>query len=613
MLETALLRVRTAHALGVQNVARVAMYRFGLRFGLNRAQRLRTVLPEPPFFLAPPVSAGAPGIARRNCSDLACFGWKRMPLDGPPPNWHQNIISGVSLGSTDRPWWEIPDFNQTVGDIKTIWELSRWDWVVQLAQCAVQGEISCLDRLNDWLGDWIRHNPAYQGPNWKCGQEASIRLMHLALAALLLGQHRSASPALRKLVRAHLRRIEPTLSYAVAQDNNHGTSEAAALFVGGTWLGSVRPRREYARWARLGRHWLENRVKRLIEEDGSFSQYSVNYHRFMLDTLSMAELWRAKLGLAPFSPRFRRKAESATTWLKAFVQEGGDVPNIGANDGAQLLRLTEADYRDYRPSVQLASALFSGRSAFTGDGQWNEPLRWLGIPVPTGAAEPETSRLFDDGGYAVLRKGPAVMYLRYPRFRFRPGQADALHIDLWLAGENLLRDAGSYSYNAPPPWQGYFSGTEGHNTMQFDGRQQMPRIGRFLYGAWLEPVAPPVLEQREGAVECAVGYTDSRGAAHHRRILLTAEALHVHDRATGFREKATLRWRLSPGIWRLNGHTISDGARSIKVSADVPITRFGLTTGWESRYYLQKSEVPVLEVEIDRPGTLETRIVWQDS
>lgn len=611
MLDTALLRVRTVHALGLQNVARVALYRLGLKLGLNPAQRLRSVLPEPPYFAAPARSGGSPEVAPRDCSQLACFGWKPVPLDGTPPDWHQNIISGVSLSTPHLPWWEIPDFNPAIGDIKTVWELSRWDWVVQLAQGAAQGESSCLERLNQWIGDWARHNPAYRGPNWKCGQEASIRVMHLALGALILRQHQSASPALGELVKVHLRRIEPTLRYAVAQDNNHGTSEAAALFVGGTWLDSLAPDSEHARWARLGRRWLENRAERLIEPDGSFSQYSVNYHRFMLDTLSTAELWRAKLGLPPFSRRFRRKATAATEWLRAFVQDDGDAPNIGANDGAQLLRLSDTGYRDFRPSVQLGSTLFSGKPAYAADGRWNDPLRWLGIPVPEGEPESQGSRLFDHGGYAVLRAQPAVAYLRYPRFRFRPGQADALHVDLWVGGDNLLRDAGSYSYNAKPRWQEYFSGTQGHNTVQFDGRQQMPRLGRFLYGDWLGVTAPPVLEQKGSRVECAAGYADNHGAAHQRRISLSADRLLVHDQVKGFREKAVLRWRLSPGNWRVDGNSVSDGGRTITVSADVPIARFELTTGWESRYYLQKTQVPVLEVEVRRPGVLESRVLWQ--
>src|SRR5690606_5962127 len=137
------------------------------------------------------------------------------------------------------------------------------DWVPAMAQRARQGEQKELERLNAWLADWTTTNAPYQGPNWKCGQEASIRVIHLACAALLLGQVRDPLPALLDLVALHLRRIAPTVQYAMAQDNNHGTSEAAALFVGGSWLAEHGDRRG-ARWAAAGRNLLENRAARLI-------------------------------------------------------------------------------------------------------------------------------------------------------------------------------------------------------------------------------------------------------------------------------------------------------------------------------------------------------------
>src|SRR3546814_7985904 len=87
------------------------------------------------------------------------------------------------------------------------------------------------------------------------------------------------------------------MSYAVAQANNHATSEAAALFIGGSWL-AANGSRAGESLVRRGRQHLEKQVARLVEEDGSFSQYSLNYHRVLLDTLSIVEIWRRHLDLA---------------------------------------------------------------------------------------------------------------------------------------------------------------------------------------------------------------------------------------------------------------------------------------------------------------------------
>lgn len=46
------------------------------------------------------------------------------------------------------------------------------------------------------------------------------------------------------------------------------------------------------------------------------------------------------------------------------------------------------------------------------------------------------------------------------------------------------------------------------------------------------------------------------------------------------------------------------------MQADVPLVHFELTTGWESRYYLEKTELPVLEIEVDRAGTLISEYRW---
>ena len=123
--------------------------------------------------------------------------------------------------------------------------------------------------------------------------------MHLAMASVIMGQHKCTTKTLLDFIKAHLARIAPTISYAIAQDNNHGTSEAAALFMGGSWL-VENGDEDGERWCQQGRKWLANRAKHLIDADGSFSQYSTTYHRVMLDTYSMAEVWRKSLDLPLF-------------------------------------------------------------------------------------------------------------------------------------------------------------------------------------------------------------------------------------------------------------------------------------------------------------------------
>ena len=611
-------KAKVAFKLGIGTIAAVALYRLGLKLGVHPVCRISGDVQSGPFFRSPagtadlPASAGVDWMAK---GELFSF-WP-IEVSGTPPDWLANAMTGKRAAGAECPWWKIQDFDPEVGDIKLVWELSRMDWVPGLAQQASAGNEKALQRMNAWLGDWCGKNPPYYGPNWKCGQEASIRVMHLAVAALLLDQVQSPEAGLRELVRLHLKRIAPTVGYAKAQNNNHGTSEAAALFIGGSWLAAL-GERDGAGWAGIGRRMLEERVQRLVGAQGTFSQYSLNYHRLMLDTLSLAETWRRLLGLPEFSSCWQGRALAASEWLRHMVDPlSGEAPNVGHNDGARLLQLDRSPYRDFRPSVQLATALFAGKRAYAPEGIWDHTLRWLGVPLPDEEAGPVGDYIADDGGFAVFRRGPAMVLMRYPRFRFRPGQADALHLDLWLNGRNLLRDGGSYSYFAGEQWTGYFGGVESHNTVQFDGRDQMPRLGRFLFGSWLKTERLERPEEKEGGLHFAVGYRDWRGARHIREIMFSEARLRVVDKLSDFERGAMLRWRLMPGLWTLEqdeGGVRVSGTENqrliLTVKATMPIVRAELSEGWESLHYNEKTPLPVLEVEVEAAGSIITDIEW---
>lgn len=601
------LKAQTAKNLGIFNLARVAIYQIGVRSGLNPVKRLSQAPVSGLLFrpIAP--------LSQRECFDqykLSPFGC--LPELSPSELiWGQSVLTEYRFSEMNKPWFNLSDFDSNVGDIKGIWEASRFDWALGLARDYLAGRDAALAELNDSATSWMYQNVPYLGPNWKCGQEASIRVMHLAFTAKLLSQVEQPEPTLLELIKAHLQRIAPTISYAIAQDNNHGTSEAAALFIGGSWLDAQNDP-VGKKWMRLGRKWLENRANRLISKDGSFSQYSTNYHRVMLDTYSMVEIWRYDLGLPLFSDRLYNRLRVATNWLYQFTQrENGDVPNLGANDGARLLQLTQTDYRDYRPSVQLASVLFFKASAWRESGDYDLPLKWLGLEKPPEQFLVQDNFHFSQGGYFGLRNNhnTAFAMMTYPRFRFRPSQCDALHLDFWLCGENLLRDGGTFSYNAGQDYIDYYGGTQSHNTIQFDDHEQMPRLSRFLLGSW---VKAKELVWNNNQPYCQASYKDYQGCYHKRQVTLSDDRLLVIDSITGVKNKAILRWRLKPDNWAISSNMATNGSHTIKITSDTNIVKMKLVDGRESRYYYQETSIPVLEVEFASDGTITTEYNYNE-
>jgi hypothetical protein len=607
------IKIRTYLKLGIGNLLRVFLYKLfrplGISYGCNGVN-----LSTGPFFCTKDfVRIPKTEVSKEWTDKGRWFSFHEFGFDGIP-DWHANPFQKGVRANDDLPWYKISDFSDDLGDVKTVWEASRFDWVLRMAQRILSGDENELNRLNEWLKDWVVKNPTYRGVNWKCGQEASIRVMHLAMASLILEQSETPTDNLKELISTHLQRIKPTTNYAIAQCNNHATSEAAALFIGGILIGG----KKGDKFCRLGRKLLETQVKRLVCEDGSFSQYSLNYHRLFLDTLCMVEIWRQKKGEKEFSSAFYNKARASSTWLFNLIDlTNGDGPNVGANDGARLFCLSNTKYRDYRPTVQMAYNLFYNKRAIKETGSWDEGLRWMELPEYNKSATQKSSFIADQGGFAVLRNNTAWVLLKYPRYKFRPSHADALHVDFSVNGLNLLRDGGTYSYNTDAKWINYFSGTESHNTIQFDGNDQMPKISRFLFGDWLKISRIQQLKESNGFISYGAKYQARSGLSHLRRISLSENELQVLDEINGFRHKAVLRWRLPLGEWSMNKESneiclsndkFKGFSLSVSVGGNITFQRVEVVGGWESLHYLDKTEISVLEVEVTKSCSLTTII-----
>ena len=85
-----------------------------------------------------------------------------------------------------------------------------------------------------------------------------------------------------------------------------------------------------------------------------------------------------------------------------------------------------------------------------------------------------------------IQEGNTKTFIRCGAYKDRPYQSDNLHIDIWIDGKNVLRDNGSYQYNTSKELINYFNGSEGHNTISIDGKDQMQKGDRFIWNYWVK-------------------------------------------------------------------------------------------------------------------------------
>jgi hypothetical protein len=401
-----------------------------------------------------------------------------------PPQWFRNPVTGQSV-SPEQPWTQMRFASSAYGDLKFILEPSRFLFVYPLARAyALTGDERFAQAFWSAVEDWARHSPPMAGPLWICGQECSLRILawSFALHAFIRSPSSTADRValLVSMIAAHAWRTAQTLGYARSQRSNHLISEAVGLWTAGTLYPELR---EALVWQNLGAHLLQEAVLDQITPAGVSQQHSFNYQRMILHLL----LWTLRLAEvhnAPLPEQIRQRAQAAFDFIRPWVDaSSGLAPNYGSDDGSLILPLAISQYRDFRPLLQVGAAVLN-RPALP-PGPWDESAAWFGLkarllkktdPDPP-AAETGYFRLGDENSWAMIRAG------RYSR---RPFQADQLHVDLWWQGLNLARDAGTYLYNGPAPWNNGFAGSAVHNTVTVDHSDQMRRAGRFLWVDWAQ-------------------------------------------------------------------------------------------------------------------------------
>jgi hypothetical protein len=438
-------------------------------------------------------------------------------------------------------------------DLKLIWEPARFGWATLLARAYH------LTQDDKYAAAFWTHfetftaaNPPYLGPNWISAQEAALRIIAWTFTWSLLRQADSTTEprarALAESIAIHAERIPPTLVYARSQNNNHLLSEAAGLITAASVLPD-HPRAQ--KWMSLGWKWFNRGLEKQIDGYGEYSQHSANYHRLMLQLALWVNslITKGTKGHKGFTLLARKNLARASHWLASMLDsKSGGVPNLGANDGAYILPLTICPFSDFRPVVQAAARAFLNYDLPSGP--WDEMALWFGNR-PTGHTFEADHYLADN-----LRGRESWAYLRTTRFTSRPGHADLLHLDLWWRGLNIARDAGTFSYNAEPPWDNPLTPSRVHNTVTVDGRDQMTRLSRFLYVDWADAYAKTEIASDENVLRRVTAHHDGYfrlTVDHHRTVSVYAdERWVVEDRLTSrfaFVHDLRLHWLLPDWEW----------------------------------------------------------------
>ena len=419
---------------------------------------------------------------------------------GDPVDWRLDPVSGRRAPLVHWSRIDLLDA-ASLGDVKVVWELNRHQWLVQLGQAyRMTRDERYAQAFAARVTGWLESNPVGVGINWASSLEVALRLMAWCWALVLFSRSRMLSPELLERMSAsiqdHASHVERYLS-SYSSPNTHLTGEALGLFYAGTVFPEMGPA---LRWREQGARILATESERQVLPDGVYFEQSTCYQRYTVEIGLHLLMLSGRNGF-PVPPVVGQSIQAMLDFLLSVRSPRGQAPHIGDADGGWLLPLARRRPDDLRGIFGVAAALF-GRAdyAWAAEGAGPE-LLWLLGPAGLATFESirpappaDSSRLFADGGYAVMRDGWGVDG-HHLVFDVGPlgcpasgghGHADLLSVQCSAFGEPFLVDAGTGKY-ANATWRSFFRGTAAHSTVMVDG------VGQA------EPAAPFAWQQRPRA------------------------------------------------------------------------------------------------------------------
>ncbi len=323
-------------------------------------------------------------------------------------------------------------------DPEWAWLFNRHSYLAALsAVWRSTGDPRYAQKANDLLHDWLTANPYPRrisfSPAWRA-LEAARRILD---AWPTTWQQLQSSPQFTPETRllflcSLLDHADLLLHHTSFWGGNHLLTEKTAL----AQLAVAWPEfADSSAWWQQAALSVEREIFAQTYPDGTYKELSDHYHRIVTDNLSRF------LEIAGGSPHYHRliplaaKAASMRTYLGAVCQPNGWGPTTNAGDREWL--------RPYSPEPRATPlvALFP----------------YAGQAVLRSSAETSALWVFFDAG----------------PFGSAHQHRDRFHINLSLGEQEILVDAGRYTYR-PGVWKEYFCGPNAHNTMLLDGQAALP-------------------------------------------------------------------------------------------------------------------------------------------
>jgi len=508
-----------------------------------------------------PASAQALGswpTGRRSASMLGPSRFRFLSEEG-------QVLSSAGWNDPERPKLWLYNLHY-FDDLDSVDAPARHDWHRELVE------------------RWILENPPGRGNGWE-PYPLSLRIVNWIKWALRTGD---MSPVARHSLAIQVRYLSGDLEYHLL--GNHLWANAKALVFAGLFFTG----REAEGWLRRGTRLIQRQLQEQVLPDGGHFERSPMYHSIVLeDLLDLIQLDRLNPGRLDKAPlgQIQHSVGPMLRWLQIMSHPDGQIALF--NDAAFDIATNPSALDDYARSLSIA------------------------LPAQRPVAPLE---VLADSGYIRVTQGQCVAILDVGAIGpdYLPGHAhaDTLSFELSLAGERVLVDTGTSTYQPGPERQRQRS-TKAHNTVSIDGLDSSEVWGGFRVARRAR--VHNLSYSDDGGVVVVEASHDGyqrlpNQIRHHRRWRFSPGRIEIRDWLSGGPASAQAHWHLGATTQSL---VMRNQDARLQTSGLVPVTLTFSSTpvsaaddSWHPRFGVS---IPKMRLDVALVGNeLTTEVLWHE-
>ena len=425
-----------------------------------------------------------------------------------------NIEIHLLKGADYNKWPDVFSYSlnykqrDDLGDARTNWEKNRhFQWALMAKAYYLTGEKKYFDLLNVEVCEWMDVNPFLYGISWTSAMEFAIRSINwmYANAFIVKSLDKYSNDAnilaLSEKLNAGIINITEYLTkhysrYSSA--NNHLLVEATAIGLAGFAFYNEE-------WINLACRILSEELCKQNYSDGVNRELSLHYQTFGMEAyLLMSNIMlkrktnnsELKDIVESWMPMLNKEAEyvAYSSWREKTVCEFGD------DDEGKIIDLQGGAWHQWEWVLQFVSLVTGVRySSFE---HVCENTSWMFTRDEIDAIKKKsmfngkdrlTSKCFEVGGNTFLRDNDdrILIGIDHADLGFGSiaahGHADALSFQLFVDGQPVITDPGTYIYHCDLASRNAFRKTINHSTLCLLSETGTPMdqsemLGAFLWG-----------------------------------------------------------------------------------------------------------------------------------